>query len=79
MQRQNILQTHLLVVKGAQTKNASGLIKQHIPKWRPLSNVTQEEIKMNLNQLNNGERKRLGFKIINEVFMQPAKRFRLRT
>jgi IS30 family transposase len=41
--------------------------------------VTQEEIKMIQQQLNNRPRKRLGFKTPNEVFMQSLKRVALRT
>jgi IS30 family transposase len=52
---------------------------QYIPKKRPLSSVTQEEIKMIQQQLNNRPRKRLGFKTPNEVFMQSLKRVALRT
>ena len=53
-------------------ENFNGLLRQYIPKKRPLSTVTQEEIKMIQQQLNNRPRKRLGFKTPNEVFMQGA-------
>jgi IS30 family transposase len=60
-------------------ENFNGLLRQYIPKKRPLSTVTQEEIKMIQQQLNNRPRKRLGFKTPNEVFMQSLKRVALRT
>ncbi len=60
-------------------ENFNGLFRQYIPKKRPLSTVTQEEIKMIQQQLNNRPRKRLGFKTPNEVFMQSLKRAALRT
>ena len=60
-------------------ENFNGLLRQYIPKKRPLSTVTGEEIKMIQNQLNNRPRKRLGFKTPNEVFMQSLKRVALRT
>ena len=60
-------------------ENFNGLLRQYIPKKRPLSTVTQEEIKMIQHQLNNRPRKRLGFKTPNEVFMQSVKRVALRT
>ncbi len=60
-------------------ENFNGLLRQYIPKKRPLSTVTEEEIKMIQDQLNNRPRKRLGFKTPNEVFMQSLKRVALRT
>jgi IS30 family transposase len=60
-------------------ENFNGLLRQYIPKKRPLSTVTQEEIKMIQQQLNNRPRKRLGFKTPNEVFTQSLKRVALRT
>jgi transposase, IS30 family len=42
-------------------ENANGLIRQYLPKKRDLSTVTQEEIDMIMERLNNRPRKRLGF------------------
>jgi len=50
-------------------ENTNGLLRQYIPKKRPLFTVTQEEIKMIQQQLNNRLQKGLVFKTPNEVFM----------
>jgi transposase, IS30 family len=57
-------------------ENANGLIRQYLPKKRDLSTVTQEQIDMIMERLNNRPRKRLGFKTPNQVFLQSANRFR---
>lgn len=57
-------------------ENANGLIRQYLPKKRDLSKVTQEEIDMIMERLNNRPRKRLGFKTPNQVFLQSSNRFR---
>ena len=57
-------------------ENANGLIRQYLPKTRDLSTVTQEEIVMIMERLNNRPRKRLGFKTPNQVFLQSSNRFR---
>ena len=49
-------------------ENFNGLLRQYIPKKRPLSTVTDEELKMIERRLNNRPRKRLGFKTPNQVF-----------
>jgi hypothetical protein len=55
-----------------------GLLRQYIPKKRPLSNVSDAELRMIQDRLNNRPRKRLGFKTPNEVFMQSLNRVALR-
>lgn len=59
-------------------ENFNGLLRQYIPKKRPLSTVTDEELRMIETKLNNRPRKRLGFKTPNEVFMQSLNRVALR-
>ena len=49
-------------------ENFNGLLRQYIPKKRSMSTVSDEEIKMIQNRLNNRPRKRLGFKTPAEVF-----------
>ncbi len=46
-------------------KNFNGLLCQYIPKKRPLSTVTNQELRMIQQELNNRPRKRLGFKTPN--------------
>jgi IS30 family transposase len=60
-------------------ENFNGLLRQYIPKKRPLSTVTNQEIRMIQDRLNNRPRKRLGFKTHNEVFMQSLNRVALRS
>lgn len=55
-------------------ENVNGLIRQYLPKQRDLSTVTQEELDMIVDRLNNRPRKRLGFKTPNQVFLQSFKR-----
>lgn len=59
-------------------ENANGLIRQYLPKKRDLSTVTQEEVDLIMDRLNNRPRKRLGFKTPNQVFLQSLKRFAIR-
>ena len=59
-------------------ENANGLIRQYLPKKRDLSTVSQQEIDMIMDKLNNRPRKRLGFKTPNQVFLQSLKRFAIR-
>lgn len=59
-------------------ENFNGLLRQYIPKKRPLSTVTDQELKMIQAELNSRPRKRLGFKTPNEVFMQSLNRVALR-
>ena len=60
-------------------ENFNGLLRQYIPKKRPLSTVTAEELKMIQDRINHRPRKRLGFKTPYEVFHQSLKRVALRT
>lgn len=59
-------------------ENANGLIRQYLPKKRDLSTVTQEELDMIMQRLNNRPRKRLKFKTPNQVFLQSSNRFATR-
>ena len=59
-------------------ENFNGLLRQYIPKKRPLSTVTDKELRMIQEELNSRPRKRIGFKTPNEVFMQSLNRVALR-
>ena len=59
-------------------ENFNGLLGQYVPKKRLMETVTDEEIKMIENRLNNRPRKRLGFKTPVEVFHQSLSRVALR-
>ncbi len=59
-------------------ENLNGLLRQYIPKKRPLSTVTESELKMIEYRLNHRPRKRLGFKTPHEVFYQSLNRVALR-
>lgn len=59
-------------------ENLNGLLRQYVPKKRLMETVTDEEIKMIENRLNNRPRKRLGFKTPAEVFHQSLSRVALR-
>ncbi|MSP03688.1 MAG: IS30 family transposase [Acetobacteraceae bacterium] len=58
-------------------KNLNGLVRQYVPKKRPLSTVTERELAMIEYRLNNRPRKRLGFRTPYEVFTQSIKRVAL--
>ena len=60
-------------------ENFNGFLGQYIPKKRPLSTVTDEELKMIERRLNNRPRKRLGFKTPNQVFHESLNRVALHT
>jgi IS30 family transposase len=60
-------------------ENLNGLLRQYVPKKRAISTVTDEEIRMIQNRLNNRPRKRLGLKTPAEVFHQSHKGFALLT
>lgn len=60
-------------------ENFNGLLRQYIPKKRPLSTVTEEELRMIENRLNSRPRKRLGFKTPKEVFYESLNRIALHT
>lgn len=51
-------------------ENFNGLLRQYIPKNRPLSTVTDEELKMIQDRVNYRPRKRLGFKTPYDGFLQ---------
>ena len=59
-------------------ENLNGLVRQFIPKHRPLSTVSDKELAMIQDQLNNRPRKRLGYKTPLEVFTQSFRRVALR-
>ena len=58
-------------------ENFNGLPRQYIPKKGPLSTVTNEELKMIEERLNNRPRKRLGFKTPKQVFHESLNRVAL--
>jgi IS30 family transposase len=58
-------------------ENFNGLLRQYIPKKRPLSTVTADELKMTQDSINHRPRKR--FKTPHEVFHQSLNRVALRT
>ena len=60
-------------------ENFNGLLRQYIPKKRPLSTVTDEELKMIEERLNKRPRKRLGFKTPKQVFHESLNRVALHT
>ena len=59
-------------------ENFNGLLRQYVPKKRQMASITNEEIKMIENKLNNRPRKRLGFRTPAEVFHQSLSRVALR-
>jgi IS30 family transposase len=59
-------------------ENFNGLLRQYVPKKRQMASITNEEIKMIENRLNNRPRKRLGFRTPAEVFHQSLSRVALR-
>lgn len=59
-------------------ENFNGLLRQYVPKNRSMNGITDEEIKMIENRLNNRPRKRLGFRTPAEVFHQSLSRVALR-
>jgi IS30 family transposase len=59
-------------------ENLNGLIRQYIPKSRPLSTVSHAELAKIESLLNNRPRKRLGFKTPHEIFTQSTNRVALR-
>ena len=60
-------------------ENLNGLIRQYIPKSRPLSTVSNEELAKIEQLLNNRPRKRLGYKTPHEIFTESLNRVALRT
>ena len=59
-------------------ENFNGLLRQYIPKKRPLSTVTDAELKMIEDKLNFRPRKRLGFRTPYQVFHESLNRVALR-
>lgn len=59
-------------------ENLNGLVRQYIPKKRSLSTVTDAELALIEERLNNRPRKRLGFKTPHELFTQELRRVALR-
>ena len=59
-------------------ENFNGLLRQYVPKKRSMESITDEEIRMIENRLNNRPRKRLGFRTPSEVFHQSLRRVALR-
>jgi len=59
-------------------ESLNGLLRQYIPKKRAMSTVSDEEIRMIQNRLNNRPIKRLGFKTPAELFHQSLKCVALR-
>ena len=51
-------------------ENTNGLIRQYLPKSRPLNNVTLKELNAIMDQLNHRPRKTLGFKTPYELFFK---------
>lgn len=58
-------------------ENFNGLLRQYVPKKRSMESITDEEIRMIENRLNNRPRKRLGFRTPSEVFHQSLRRVAL--
>jgi IS30 family transposase len=51
-------------------ENTNGLIRQHFPKNRDFTTITQQEIDTAMERLNNRPRKRLGYQRSNQVFFK---------
>jgi len=71
-------QAIVTVVERGSNENFNGLLRQYVPKKRSMESITDEEIKMIENRLNNRPRKRLGFRTPAEVFHQSLRRVALR-
>jgi IS30 family transposase len=59
-------------------ENFNGQLRRYFPKKRLLSTVSDAELRMIQDRLNNRPRKPLGFKISNEILMQSLNRVALR-
>lgn len=59
-------------------ENFNGLLRQYVPKDRPLSTLTDQELRMIEYELNNRPRERLGFKTPHQVFWGSNKSVALR-
>ena len=51
-------------------ENTNGLIRQYFPKNRDFTTITQQEINMAMERLNNRPRKRLGYQTPSQVFFE---------
>ena len=51
-------------------ENTNGLIRQYFPKNRDFTTITQQEINMAMERLNNRPRKRLGYQTPSQVFIK---------
>ena len=51
-------------------ENTNGLLRQYFPKNRDFTTITQQEIDMAMERLNNRPRKRLGYQTPNQVFFK---------
>ncbi|CAE6719368.1 IS30 family transposase [Candidatus Nitrotoga fabula] len=51
-------------------ENTNGLIRHYFPKYRDFSTITQQEIDIAMERLNNRPRKRLGFLTPSQVFFK---------
>lgn len=60
-------------------ENLNGLVRQYIPKKRPLSTVTEAELALIEIRLNNRPRKLTGFKLTRKLFTQELHRVAFRT
>ena len=49
-------------------ENTNGLIRQYLPKSKPLNNITQRDLQIIMDRLNHRPRKTLGFKTPHELF-----------
>ena len=59
-------------------QNFNGLLRQYVPKKRPMKNISDKEIKIIENRLNNHPLKRLGFRTTAAVLHQSLSRVALR-
>ncbi|MCJ7539692.1 MAG: IS30 family transposase [Desulfobacterales bacterium] len=53
------------------SENTNGLIRQYFPKGMDFHTITDKQVEMVMNRLNNRPRKTLGFKTPNEIFLLP--------
>jgi len=58
-------------------ENTNGLIRQYFPKERDFTTITQQEIDMAMERLNNRPRKRLGYQTPNQVFFKSGVALRI--
>ena len=51
------------------TENTNGLIRQYIPKGKDIDDLSDEEVAVIIEKINNRPRKCLGFKTPNQLFL----------